>query len=104
MEKLRKNVKKVTVGGMEGEWDLKKRRLSAKLPVSVTEIPLAVEGIDGVHKMEFSFFDCAGSFISWKDYDYLALSKGCMLHRENKKQGRNPHPSFHVNNLQWVLI
>ena len=31
MEKLRKNVKKVTAGGMEGEWDPKKRMLSAKL-------------------------------------------------------------------------
>ena len=46
---------------------------------------LAVEGIDGVHKMEFSSFDCAGSFIPWKDYDYPALSKGYMLYCENKR-------------------
>ena len=101
MEKLKKNVKKVTAGGMEGEWDPKKRKLSAKLPVSVTEIWLAVEGIDGVHKMEFSSFDCAGSFISWKDYDYPALSKGYMLHRENKKQGRKPFRIF-SQNYPWI--
>ena len=90
-------MKKVTVVGMAGEWDPKKRKLSAKLPVSVTEIWLAVEGIDGVHKMEFSSFDCAGSFISWKDNDYPALSKEYMLHRKNKKQGRKPFRIFSQN-------
>ena len=90
-------MKKVTVGGMEGEWDQKKRKLSAKLPVGVTEIQLAVEGIDGVHKMEFSSFDCAGFFIPWKDYDYPALSKGYMLYCENKKQRRKPVRIFSQN-------
>ena len=42
----------------------------------------------GVHKMNFSTFDCVGSFISWKDYDYPALSKDYMLQRENRRQGR----------------
>ena len=88
MEKLRKNVKKVTAGGMEGEWDPKKRKLSAKLPVGVTEIWLAFEGIDGVHKMEFSSFDCAGSFISWKDYDYPAYLKDiCYTVKTINKEG-----------------
>ena len=90
-------MKKVTVGGMEGERDLKKRKLSAKLPVGVTEIRLAVQGIDGVHKMEFSSFDCAGSFIPWKDYDYPALSKGYVLYCENKKQGRKPFRIYSQN-------
>ena len=101
MEKLRKNVKKVTAGGMEGEWDPRKRTLSAKLPVGVTEIWLAIEGIDGVHKMEFSSFDCAGSFIPWKDYDYPALSKGYMLYSENQKQRRKPF-HIHSQNYPWV--
>ena len=46
MGKLGKNVKKITTGGMEGEWDPKRRKLSANLPVGVTEIRLSVEGID----------------------------------------------------------
>ena len=90
-------MKKVTAGGMEGEWDPKKRKLSAKLPVGVTEIWLAAEGIDGVHKMEFSSFDCAGSFIPRMDYDYPALSKGYILYCENKKQGRKPFRIFSQN-------
>ena len=76
---------------MEGEWDPKRRKLSANLPVGVTEIRISVEGVDGVHKMDFSTFDCTGTFISWQDYDYPALSKRYMLQRENKRQGRKPY-------------
>ena len=94
MGKLGKNVKKITTGGMEGEWDPKRRKLSANLPVGVTEIRLSVEGIDGVHKMDFSTFECTGSYISWKDYDYPALSKDYMLQRENRRQGRKPYEIF----------
>ena len=65
-----KSLKCVTAGGLEGVWDTKCRCVSLELPVGVTSIQMVVEGVDGVHTMDFSSFECAGSFVQWKDYDY----------------------------------
>ena len=56
-----KSLKRVTAGGLEGVWDTKRRCVSLELPVGVTFIQMVVEGVDGVHTMDFSSFECAGS-------------------------------------------
>ena len=85
-----KSLKCVTAGGLEGVWDTKRRCVSLELPVGVTSIQMVVEGVDGVHTMDFSSFECAGSFVQWKDYDYPWKSSDFMLAREARRHGRRP--------------
>ena len=85
-----KSLKRVTAGGLEGVWDTKCRCVPLELPVGVTSIQMVVEGVDGVHTMDFSSFECAGSFIQWKDYDYPWKSSDFMLAREARRHGRCP--------------
>ena len=85
-----KSLKHVTAGGLEGVWDTKHRCISLELPVGVTSIQMVVEGVDGVHTMDFSSFECAGSFVQWKDYDYPWKSSDFMLAREARHHGRHP--------------
>ena len=40
--------------------------------------------------MDFSSFECAGSFIQWKDYDYPWKTSDFMLAREARHHGRCP--------------
>ena len=85
-----KSLKCVTASGLEGVWDTKCRCISLELPVGVTSIQMVVEGADGVHTMDFSSFECAGSFIQWKDYDYPWKSSDFMLAREARRHGQHP--------------
>ena len=85
-----KSLKRVTAGGLEGVWDTKRRCISLELPVGVTSIQMVVEGVDGVHTVDFSSFECAGSFVQWKDYDYPWKSSDFMLAREARRHGRRP--------------
>ena len=48
-----KSLKRVTAGGLKGIWDTKRRCISVDLPVGVTSIKMVVEGVDGVHTMDF---------------------------------------------------
>ena len=84
------SLKRVTAGGLEGVWDTKCRCLSLELPVGVTSIHMVVEGVDGVHTMDFSSFECARSFVQWKDYDYPWKTSDFMLAREARRHGRHP--------------
>ena len=52
--------------------------------------PMVVEGVDGVHTMDFSSFECAGSFVQWKDYDYPWKLSDFMLAREARHHGQRP--------------
>ena len=85
-----KSLKRVTAGGLEGVWDTKCCCVSLELPVGVTSIQMVVEGVDGVHTMDFSSFECAGSFIQWKDYDYPWKTSDFMLAREARRHGHRP--------------
>ena len=85
-----KSLKHVTAGGLEGVWDTKRRCVSLELPVGVTSIQMVVEGVDGVHTMDFSSFECAGSFVQWKDYDYPWKTSDFMLAREARHHRRRP--------------
>ena len=85
-----KSLKRVTAGGLEGVWDTKRRCVSLELPVGVTSIQMVVEGVDGVHTMDFSNFECARSFIQWKDYDYPWKTSDFMLAREARHDGHHP--------------
>ena len=58
--------------------------------MGVTSIQMVVEGVDGVHTMDFSSFECAGSFIQWKDYDYPWKTSDFMLAREARRHRRCP--------------
>ena len=81
-----KSLKRVTAG----VWDTKCRCVSLELPVGVTSIQMVVEGVDGVHTMDFSSFECAGSFVQWKDYDYPWKTSDFMLAREARHHGCHP--------------
>ena len=85
-----KSLKHVTAGGLEGVWDTKCQCVSLELPVGVTSIQMVVEGVDGVHTMDFSSFECAGSFVQWKDYHYPWKTSDFMLAREARRHGRHP--------------
>ena len=85
-----KSLKRVTAGGLEGVWDTKRRCVSLELPVGVTSIHMVVKGVDGVHTMDFSSFECAGSFVQWKDYDYPWKTSDFMLAREARRHGQRP--------------
>ena len=85
-----KSLKRVTAGGLEGVWDTKHRCVSLELPVGVISIQMVVEGVDGVHTMDFSSFECTGSFIQWKDYDYPWKTSNFMLAREARNHRRHP--------------
>ena len=52
--------------------------------MGVTSIQMVVEGVDGVHTMDFS------SFVQWKDYDYPWKTSDFMLAREARRHGRCP--------------
>ena len=58
-----KSLKRITAGGLEGTWDTKRCCISLDLPVGVTSIKMIVEGVDGVHTMDFSSFECSASFV-----------------------------------------
>ena len=58
--------------------------------MGVTSIQMVVEGVDGVHTVDFSSFECARSFVQWKDYDYPWKSSDFMLAREARHHGRCP--------------
>ena len=75
---------------LAGVWDTKCQCVSLELPVGVTSIQMVVEGVDGVHTMDFSSFECAGSFIQWKDYDYPWKTSDFMLAREARHHGHCP--------------
>ena len=51
---------------------------------------MVVEGVDGVHTMDFSSFECARSFVQWKDYDYPWKTSDFMLAREARHHGHRP--------------
>ena len=85
-----KSLKRVTAGGLEGTWDTKRHCISLDLPVGVTSIKMIVEGVDGVHTMDFSSFECSASFVKWKDYDYPWSSSDFLLARESQRQGHCP--------------
>ena len=58
--------------------------------MGVTSIQMVVEGVDGVHTMDFSSFECAGSFVQWKDYDNPWKTSEFMLAREARCHGHHP--------------
>ena len=58
--------------------------------MGVTSIQMVVEGVDRVHTMDFSSFECAGSFIQWKNYDNLWKTSDFMLAREARHHRRCP--------------
>ena len=58
--------------------------------MGVTSIQMVVEGVDGVHTMDFSSFECARSFIQWKDYDYPWKTSNFILAREARCHGCHP--------------
>ena len=62
-----KSLKHITTRGLEGTWDTKCCYISLDLPVGVTSIKMIVEGVDGVHTMDFASFECSVSFVQWKD-------------------------------------
>ena len=57
---------------------------------SLFSIQMVVEGVDGVHTMDFSSFECAGSFVQWKDYDYPWKTSDFMLAREARRHSQHP--------------
>ena len=85
-----KSLKRVTTGSLEGTWDTKRRCISLDLPVGVNSIKMIVEGVDGVHTMDFSSFECSASFVRWQDYDYPWSSSDFLLAREMWHHGRQP--------------
>ena len=85
-----KSLKPITAGGLDGTWDTKHHCISLDLPIGVTSIKMIVEGVDGVHTMDFSSFECSTSFVQWKDYDYPWSSLDFLLAREARQQGRHP--------------
>ena len=89
-----KSLKRITTSGLEGTWDTKRCCISLDLPVGVTSIKMIVEGVDGVHTMDFSSFECSASFIWWKDYDYPWSSSDFLLAREAWQQGTHPPVAF----------
>ena len=100
-----KSLKHVTAGGLEGVWDTKHRCVSLECPVGVTSIQMVVEGVDGVHTMDFSSFECAGSFVQWKDYDYPWKTSDFMLAREARHHGRRPPiASSQVYPRHWDIV
>ena len=58
--------------------------------MGVTSMQMVVEGVGGVHTMDFSSFECAGSFVQWKDYDYPWKTSDFMLAREARHHGCHP--------------
>ena len=100
-----KSLKCVTAGGLEGVWDTKRQCVSLELPVGVTSIQMVVEGVDGVHTMDFSSFECAGSFVQWKDYDYPWKTSDFMLAREARHHGWHPPiASSHAYPRHWDIV
>ena len=101
-----KSLKCVTASGLEGTWDTKRHCISLDLPVGVTSIKMIVEGVDGVHTMDFSSFECSASFVQWKNYDYPWSSSDFLLAREAWQQGRCPpvassHPYPRHRDIVW---
>ena len=72
---------------MTGTWE--KNHIEISLPQGITEVHIETKGIDGVHTLEFTDFECVGSFVPWKDYDYNVTSSEFLLFREYYQQGKD---------------
>ena len=55
--------------------------------------------------MDFSSFECAGSFVQWKDYDYPWKTSDFMLAREARRHGHCPPvASSQANPRHWDIV
>ena len=52
--------RRVVSGKLQGTWDMANRYFIIELPGGIADVYIRFKGIDGIHLLRFSAFECAG--------------------------------------------
>ena len=97
-----KYIKGVVSGELHGTWDMPSRYIFIEVPVGIADAYMKFKGIDGIHLLRFSAFECAGYQVGWDENDYPIDCEDYLIEREFRKLKRHcpdqmdlPFPHMH---------
>ena len=82
-----KDIKRVVSGKLQGTWDMANRYFLIEVPSGIADTYMKVKGIDGIHLLRFSAFECAGYQVGWVA-DYPIDCEDYLIEREFRKLKR----------------
>ena len=56
---------------MEGTWDMKSRCFTVYAPLDIAEAYMQFQGVNGIHVLRFTSYECSSLHVGWEDLDYL---------------------------------
>ena len=73
---------------MEGTWDIKSRCFTVYSLPGIAEAYMWFLGVNGVHVLRFTSYECSGFHVDWEDLDYPIDSKELLIEKEfwNRKR------------------
>ena len=98
-----KYIKRVVSGKLQDTWDMTKRYFLIGLPGGIVHADMRFQGIDRIHLLRFSAFECAGYQVIWDEADYPIDCEDYLIEREFRKLKRHcpdpaslPFPHMHA--------
>ena len=65
-----KYIKRVVSVELQGTWDMTNRYFLIEVPGDIADAYMKLKGIDGIHILRFSAFECAGYQVGWDETNY----------------------------------
>ena len=80
-------------GKLQGTWDMANRYFLKEVPDGIADAYMKFKGIDGIHLLRFSAFECAGYQVGWNGTGYPIDCEDYLIEREFRKLKRHcPYP------------
>ena len=76
-----KYIKRVVSGKLEDTWDMTNRYFLIEVPGGIADAYMRFKGIDRIHLLRFSAFECAGYQVGWDEADYPIDCKDYLIER-----------------------
>ena len=86
-----KYIKRVVSGKLQGTWDMANRYFLIEVPGGIADACMKFRGIDEIHLLRFSAFECPGYQVGWNEVVYHVDCGGDLIEREFRTLKRH-HP------------
>ena len=67
---------------MEGIWDMKNRCFTVYAPPDIAEAYMQFQGVDGVHVLRFTSYECSGFHVGWVNLNYPVDREEYLIEKE----------------------
>ena len=70
---------------LQGTWDMANRYFLIEVPAGIADANMRFRGVDGIHLLRFSAFECSGYEVDWGDVDDSIDCEEHLFKREFQK-------------------